>query len=139
MTASFGLRCGALALDLLLSGLTLGVGWLIWLLVVARRGQAPGKQVLGLRVLRGDGSQAGWGRTVLRELLVTLVPLSLLLTGMTATGGVALALIVGTPLVFLAGALLMLRTPRSQTIWDKAADTLVACRDDRPAVLRADP
>ena len=55
-------RIAAFVLDnLLLPVLTLGIGYLIWLVIVMSQGQTPGKQMMGLRVVRIDGSTAGWG------------------------------------------------------------------------------
>ena len=141
-TASFGLRCGAWALDYVISAFTFGIGWFIWLLFVARHGQSPGKQILGLVVLRCDGLQAGWGRTMVREIVLKqLVPSAFLLLAvvLAPVSSVALLLILGSPVAFLVGALWMLGDDRGQALWDKGSDSLVACRDDRPAVLRAGP
>ena len=52
-------RLGALLLDGLLFFLTLVVGYIIWWLIVLRRGQTPGKQLLGIRAVRRDGNPAG--------------------------------------------------------------------------------
>ena len=62
-------RLGALLLDGLLFLLTLVVGYIIWWLIVLRRGQTPGKQLLGIRAVRRDGNPAGWGLTFVRELV----------------------------------------------------------------------
>ncbi|MCY3949057.1 MAG: RDD family protein [Acidimicrobiaceae bacterium] len=62
-------RFAALLIDGLVSSLTLGIGWLIWLAFVLRRGQTPGKQVLGLVAAYADGTPFGWGRTLAREVL----------------------------------------------------------------------
>ena len=68
--------CGARAggwrryvLDIVLFAFTLGIGWLIWLLVVGGRGQNPAKQLLGVHVVRADGSRAGLGLMLLREIV----------------------------------------------------------------------
>lgn len=45
-------RLAAFVLNIVLFTVTLGVGWLIWLLVVGRRGQSPAKQILGMHVIR---------------------------------------------------------------------------------------
>ncbi len=52
-----------ISLDTLLLIVTLGVGWLIWSIVVWGRGQSPGKQILGMRVLRTEHLEANdrWG------------------------------------------------------------------------------
>ena len=55
-------RLGSWAVNLLIAVLTLGIGWLIWWAIVAKRGQNPGKAVVGLRVIRSDGRAVytGW-------------------------------------------------------------------------------
>ncbi|WP_419837606.1 RDD family protein [Candidatus Poriferisodalis sp.] len=62
-------RFAALLVDGLVSTLTFGIGWLIWLAFTLRRGQTPGKQVLGLVAVRADGTSFGWGRMFAREVL----------------------------------------------------------------------
>lgn len=56
-----GRRFGGYWLDMLLTLLTLGIGWLIWCAIVMSNGQTPAKQMLGMRVIRMDGATAGWG------------------------------------------------------------------------------
>lgn len=45
-------RLAAVLLEVLLLAVTAIVGWIVWAIVVARRGQSPAKQLLGLRVIR---------------------------------------------------------------------------------------
>ncbi len=59
--ASSWYRIAAWFLEVILSVLTLGIGYLIWLVIVMAQGQTPAKQMLGLRVVRLDGSTASWG------------------------------------------------------------------------------
>lgn len=48
--------------------MTLGIGYVIWGLIVWGRGQTPALQVLGMRVWRPDtGTNASWGVMALRE------------------------------------------------------------------------
>lgn len=61
-------RLGAFALDYLIIWLTAGIGWLVWLAIVAPRGQSPGKSLLGLYILRTNAEQATTGQVWLREL-----------------------------------------------------------------------
>ena len=70
-TASPGRRLGGWALDLAIAALLLGFGWLLWLVVVASRGQTPGKQLLGMYVTRADGSRAGAWYMLLHEIPAT--------------------------------------------------------------------
>ncbi len=62
-------RLCAFLLDALLIILTLVIGYIIWWLIVLGRGQTPGKQLLGIRAVRRDGSGAGWGLTFAREIV----------------------------------------------------------------------
>ena len=76
-------RLMARLLDLVLFALTLGLGWWIWLGVTSGQGQSPAKRLLGLRVVRADGSPmsagAVWFRDgVLALLLTPLLPISIL-------------------------------------------------------------
>lgn len=67
-TATPARRLGGSLLDGLLLPLTLFIGWLIWFIIVAPRGQTPGKSLVSTYVLRRDGTRAGgwlmWGREV---------------------------------------------------------------------------
>ncbi|MYH74081.1 MAG: RDD family protein [Acidimicrobiales bacterium] len=49
--ASPWLRLGAMVLENFLVVVTLGIGWVIWALIIVRRGQTPAKSLLGLRVI----------------------------------------------------------------------------------------
>jgi uncharacterized RDD family membrane protein YckC len=68
--ASVGRRIGAYFLTILLFIVTLGIGYLIWGLIVWGRGQTPSLQVLGMRCYRPEtGQVAGWGWMALREVI----------------------------------------------------------------------
>lgn len=72
--ASVGKRLGGLLLDTALAIITLGIGWLIWLLIVMGRGQTPAKQLLHMRVVRiDDGKVASWGKMFVREFPAKIV------------------------------------------------------------------
>ena len=62
-------RLMAHILDGILFFLTLIIGYIIWWLIVIGRGQTPGKQLLGIRAMRRDGSPSGWGNTFVREIV----------------------------------------------------------------------
>ncbi len=51
---------------------------IVWWLFALRRGQTPGKQVVGIRVIKDDGSPSGWGYTFLREFVIKFVLLGIL-------------------------------------------------------------
>ncbi|MGH7987831.1 MAG: RDD family protein [Candidatus Binataceae bacterium] len=49
---------------------TLGLEYLIWGLITFAHGQTPGKQVLGMRVVRlNDGHAVGFGLSLVREVI----------------------------------------------------------------------
>ena len=55
--AGLGQRVGATLLDVVLFFLTLIIGYVIWSLgFTLRNGQTPGKQLVGIRVIRADGT-----------------------------------------------------------------------------------
>ena len=68
--ASVGRRIGAYFLAIPLAIVTLGIGYVIWGLVVWGRGQTPAQQVLGMRCWKTDtGRVATWGTMALREIV----------------------------------------------------------------------
>lgn len=72
--ASVGRRIGAWFLSILLTIVTLGIGYIIWGLIVWGRGQTPALQVLGMRVWRPDDRRpASWGYMALREIIGRIV------------------------------------------------------------------
>ena len=84
--ATFQHRLGAYALDAVLAVLTLGIGWLIWSLIVWSDGQTPAKKILKVRTInQTTGRQASWGHMGIREFLI---PLTVVIAS-GATGGIA--------------------------------------------------
>jgi uncharacterized RDD family membrane protein YckC len=91
--ASVGRRIGAYFLAIPLAIVTLGIGYIIWGLIVWARGQTPALQVLGMRCWRPESGQVpGWWWMALREvvgrfvegvlgLITGLVSFVLMLTG----------------------------------------------------------
>lgn len=72
--ASVGRRIGAYFLALPLMVVTLGIGYLIWGLVVWGKGTTPALQVLGMRVWRpAENRPATWGVMALREIIGRIV------------------------------------------------------------------
>ena len=60
--ASIGRRIGAFFLSIVLSIITLGIGYVIWGLIVWGRGTTPALQVLGMRCWKPETSRpATWG------------------------------------------------------------------------------
>jgi uncharacterized RDD family membrane protein YckC len=72
--ASVGRRIGAFFLAIPLAIVTLGIGYLIWGLIVWGSGQTPALQVLGMRCWRPEtGRVAGWWWMALREIIGRIV------------------------------------------------------------------
>ena len=53
-----------------LGSLAVFAAYVIWWLFTLRRGQTPGKQLVGIRVIKSNGEITGWGYTFLRELVI---------------------------------------------------------------------
>ena len=131
--ASQGRRLGAFILDIALGVVTLGIGWLIWFLVIARRGQTPAKQILGLHIVRADGTSAGFGWTLLREVVLkwgvfAALDLVLLQVNADIAGFVTLG-------VFAVAALWCTWDTYRQCLWDKVARTWVVYLPQQPLTL----
>lgn len=72
--ASVGRRIGAYFLSILLVIVTLVIGYVIWGLIVWRRGTTPALSVLKMRCLKADtGRTATFGTMALREIVGRLV------------------------------------------------------------------
>ena len=56
-----------------------------WFLAALGRGQTPGKQIVGVRVIRANGEPSTWGRTFLREFVVEWIVVGVL---SAMTGGI---------------------------------------------------
>jgi uncharacterized RDD family membrane protein YckC len=68
--ATVGRRIGAFFLSIPLWIVTLGIGYVIWGLIVWGRGQTPALQVLGMRCWRPEtGRVPGWWWMALREIV----------------------------------------------------------------------
>lgn len=77
--ASVGRRIGAYFLGILLAVVTLGIGYIIWGLIVWGRGTSPALSVLGMKVWKpAENAKATWGTMFLRnfvgEGILGLVP-----------------------------------------------------------------
>ncbi len=72
--ASIGRRIGSWFLAIPLAIVTLGIGYIIWGLIVWGRGQTPTQQVLGMRTWHPQSAQrADWWRMALREIVGGIV------------------------------------------------------------------
>lgn len=121
--ATQGRRFAGFILDALLAIFTLGIGWLIWFLVIAGRGQTPAKQIIRLRVVRMDGQTASYGWMLLREIgakWLAFVVLNLVLVALIDDVGAWIAFA-----IFAACALWCVWDANRQCLWDKALTTLV--------------
>lgn len=64
-------RVAALFLEMALVMVTLGIGWIIWSLVVWGKGQSPAKQILKIRIYAAEtGLPANWGHTAIYQFLI---------------------------------------------------------------------
>ena len=109
--ASSGRRLAGYLIDSALAIVTLLVGWLIWWAIVLGRGQTPGKQLVGIRVVRiQTGSRATWGTMFLREFVGKWM--------------VALAAAFTCGLGFVLYFWLLWDRDRQQ-LWDKVVETIV--------------
>ena len=101
--ASAGQRLGAFLVDFVISivvgiagfviGSAMGLGeqtmntvfgivyWIIVLIMVASRGQSPGKIAIGIKIVKTDGTPIGFGTTLLREVIGKIVSAIILLLG----------------------------------------------------------
>ncbi|NMO52798.1 RDD family protein [Actinoplanes sp. TBRC 11911] len=105
-------RLGAFLLEILLAVVTLGIGYVIWSLIVWSDGQTPGKQLLGLVVADAQtGAPVDFGRMLMREFVLYGLLFGLL---SAVTFGV----------FFAVDALLVFGTDR-RTLHDKLAGTVV--------------
>ncbi len=128
--ASQGRRLAAFLLDIPLFFITLGIGWLIWLLVVGGRGQNPAKQILGMHVVLADGNRAGLGRMLLREIIAkwgafVLLDYVLGFADGDVAGWVSLA-------AFAVAALWCTWDANRQCLWEKVVGTYVVREVDAP-------
>ncbi len=72
--APVGRRIGAYFLGILLSIVTLGIGYAIWGLIAWGKGQTPAQQVLGMQTWKPQtATNATWGTMFLRELSFVIV------------------------------------------------------------------
>lgn len=68
--APVGRRIGAYFLSLLLFIVTLGIGWIIWGLILWPQGQSPAFRVLKLYVVpKEGGTPVGFGKMALRDIV----------------------------------------------------------------------
>lgn len=92
----------------------IGIGYIVWWLFALGRGQTPGKQIVGIRVIKDNGEPSEWGYTFLREFVVKFFFLGILTQ---VTFGVAWLVDYLWPLWD--------RSRKMQTLHDKLLGTIV--------------
>ena len=113
--ATPAVRLGSFALEIVFAVLTLGIGWLIWSLIVWGKGTTPGHQILRLYIVDAKtGRTASWGHTALREFVIKGL-----------VGGLASSIALGA--YFIVDSLFVLREDR-KTIHDLITSTQVVQR-----------
>lgn len=118
-TATPGRRLAGYVIDSLIVVLTFGIGWLVWLLLAAPRGQSPGKQLLGMYIIRSDGTRAGGAYTWVRELIIKILLFGGLFAVLGAmTGGLG-------QLLWVVPALWCVWDAERQCLWDKVGSTYI--------------
>ncbi len=110
--ATYPQRVIAFLLDVALLFLTLFIGYLIWWLIVLGRAQTPGKQIVGIQVVKDTGEPVGWGYMFLREFVIKGL-----------LGGFLYTIAVG--IYFVVDHIWPLFDDDRQTLHDKMVSTLV--------------
>ena len=124
--ASRGQRFSGHVFEIVLFGLTLGVGWFFWFANTGRSGQTPAKRLLGMRVVDAEGNPANLKQMVVRDVVLKVlvfVLLDLLLLSMEVEGGINLAF--AGVVLWLVAALWCAWDGNRQCLWDKVAGTRV--------------
>lgn len=105
---------------------TLGIGWFIWLAIVAPRGQTPAKQLLNVRILDNEtGQLASTGQVWLREFVGKwLIQAIISVIGVIIFDDLNNGSNLGG-LYSLVGSLMILARSDDRAIWDLVAKTRV--------------
>ena len=117
-------------LDAVIAAFTLGIGWLVWSIVVWGRGQSPGKQLIGMTVIaEGTRRPAGRGRMFFREFiaktLIGAVPSLIVLAAPKGRAGAVLVYLLVALALWIGTTFWLLWDRYRQQLWDKLASTLV--------------
>ena len=61
--ASISDRFASLLIDYIFIGVLLGIGWIVWWLIILHRGQTPGKQLVGIYTafIKSPDMPVSWG------------------------------------------------------------------------------
>ena len=72
----------AIGADVEIFGFVMPIGyWIIVLLMVATRGQSPGKMAIGIKIVKTDGRSIGIGTTIVREIIGKFVSTIIIFLG----------------------------------------------------------
>ena len=113
-------RLGATLLDAVLAVVTLGIGWLIWGLVVVGDGHTPARKLLKMQtVTPTTGIPVGFVPMV----LVRGIALGVL-------SAIVSTVALGIPVLMFASWVTVFTTAKSQTIADLLSSTVVVARPD---------
>lgn len=112
--ASPGQRFGTYLLEIVLAIVTLGIGYLIWLLFAWGDGQTPGKKVTHLKYVDvNTGRVAEWGKSAFRDFVIRGIVIGFLS---------AITLYIG----FLIAAFMIFDKDKNYRAgWDRLAGTVV--------------
>jgi uncharacterized RDD family membrane protein YckC len=126
--ASIGQRIGTYFLDMLISIFTLIIGWLIWLAIVAPKGQTPGMSILRIRCVDETGTTVTAGTMWLRQLVYVGLVYTLIGFFTSGIGGIL-------------GYCWAFWDKDRQTLHDKMAGTFVVdgAPDTEPVISAAAP
>ena len=115
------------ASDLNISTLIATGIWFLWFAVVAPRGQTPGKQILGMRIIAADGADAptsvNWMREGVFQLFLVLP--SLFAEPIASPPEIIATIISFAPIVTFADVASIFFNRDRQTLHDRAFGTLV--------------
>lgn len=113
-------RFGAFLLEYGLAIVTLGVGWLIWWLILLSKGLTPARQILGLRIVDSRTMQpVSSGQAFVRGFVVYFLAFSALATALSFV-------LFGAGWLFSLIAALLVFRDSHQTLWDQVTNTTVA-------------
>jgi uncharacterized RDD family membrane protein YckC len=113
--ATPGKRFGTYLLEIVLAIVTLGIGYLIWLLFFTwKNGQTPGKSVMKMKYVNtSTGRVADWGKSAMRDFLVRG-----LLVGIISSFTLYIGFLVCAFMIFS-------KEKNYQAGWDRIAGTVV--------------
>ena len=119
-----GLRFGCFLLEMLLTIVTCGIGWLIWSVVVWKESTTPAKKLMKLKVVDvSTGAPATMNQMVMRE-LVGKIAISLVGNVVTASILSNSGANIGA-ILYLVSGIMIIATATRQGVWDYIAKTTV--------------